>query len=201
MLNVILGDGPKAEAAATQLKRMATEEYRTLAQWGAECHGWAIAAQSAVDEGIAELSTVDGISLGGSTGFHCRDLSDSYLSGKDALKALEWARRGLTKIDSSGERQMQAELWRLTGEALLLANPGDTPNAERSFRSAIEVAAGQRAKLFELRATTSLARLFAKENRRDEARAMLADTYGWFTEGFDTEPLRNAKALLDELSC
>ena len=92
ILNVILGDGVKAEAAATQLKQIATEEYRTLAQWGAECHGWAIAAQGSVDEGIAELFTVDEISLGGSTGFHCRALSDSYLSGKDALKALEWAR-------------------------------------------------------------------------------------------------------------
>jgi len=197
VLNVMLGDGAKAEAAATQLKQIA-EEYRTLARWGAECHGWAIAAQGSVDEGIAELSTVDEISVG--RGFHCRALSDSYLSGKDASKALEWARRGLTKTDSSGERQMQAELWRLTGEALLLANPGDTPNAEQSFRLAIEVAAGQSAKLFELCAATSLARLFAKQNRRDEARTMLADTYNWFTEGFDTMPLRDAKALLDELS-
>ena len=95
---------------------------------------------------------------------------------------------------------MQAELLRLTGEALLLANPGDSPNAERSFKSAIEVAAGQSAKLFKLRATISLARLFAKQPRRDEARMMLADTYHSFTEGFDTEPLRGAKALLDQLS-
>jgi predicted ATPase len=67
------------------------------------------------------------------------------------------------------------------------------------FRTAIEIARRQSARSPELRATTSLARLLAKQGKRDEARAMLADIYGWFTEGFDTVDLREAKALLDEL--
>ena len=71
--------------------------------------------------------------------------------------------------------------------------------AEQDFREAIEVAQRMSAKSWELRATTSLARLLARQDKRDEARAMLADIYGWFTEGFDTADLKDAKMLLDEL--
>jgi predicted ATPase len=70
---------------------------------------------------------------------------------------------------------------------------------ERDFREAIEVAQRMSAKSWELRATMSLARLLAKQGRRDEARTMLADVYNWFTEGFDTADLKDAKALLDQL--
>jgi len=72
--------------------------------------------------------------------------------------------------------------------------------AEQCFRTAIAVALEQRAKSLELRAATSLARLLAKQGRRDEARAMLAEIYNWFTEGFDTADLKDAKALLEELN-
>jgi predicted ATPase len=71
--------------------------------------------------------------------------------------------------------------------------------AENSFRTSIEIAQRQSAKSLELRATTSLARLLAKQGKRDEARATLAEIYNWFTEGFDTADLKEAKALLDEL--
>ncbi|MFZ1120037.1 MAG: tetratricopeptide repeat protein, partial [Candidatus Binataceae bacterium] len=77
---------------------------------------------------------------------------------------------------------------------------GKSVEAENSFRRAIEIARTQSARMWELRATTSLARLFAKQGHRDEARAMLADVYGWFTEGFDTADLKDAKALIDELN-
>ena len=82
---------------------------------------------------------------------------------------------------------------------MLAQNPSDLAEAERCFRRAIEIARRQSAKSWELRATTNLARLLAKQGRRDEARAMLADIYNWFTEGFDTADLKDAKALLDEL--
>ncbi|MGO9268342.1 MAG: tetratricopeptide repeat protein [Candidatus Binataceae bacterium] len=72
--------------------------------------------------------------------------------------------------------------------------------AERCFRTAIDVARRQSAKAFELTATTHLARLLAKQGRRDEALTMLAEIYAWFTEGFDTRDLKEAKALLDELN-
>jgi predicted ATPase len=87
-------------------------------------------------------------------------------------------------------------LWR-RGE---IHRHGDEAKAEADFREAIAVAKAIGSKLYELRATTSLARLLRDTNRRDEARTMLAETYNWFTEGFDTADLKDAKALLDELS-
>ena len=88
---------------------------------------------------------------------------------------------------------------RLNGELSLLRGAGTESDSEQHFRRAIDVAREQEAKSLELRATTSLARLLAKQGRRDEARAMLAEIYNWFTEGFDTADLKDAKALLDEL--
>ena len=85
------------------------------------------------------------------------------------------------------------------GELLLTGNSGKTDEADRAFRTAIDVARGQGAKSWELRATTSLARLLAKQGKREEARSRLAEIYNWFTEGFDTADLKDAKALLDKL--
>jgi predicted ATPase len=92
------------------------------------------------------------------------------------------------------------ELNRLKGELLLMKNATNVAEAERCLRTAIDVAHQQGARLFELRATVSLARLIANRGHRDEARAMLTDIYNWFTEGFDTTDLKDAKMLLDELS-
>ena len=89
---------------------------------------------------------------------------------------------------------------RLKGELLLAQDASNAARAEKSFRTAIEIARRQKAKSWELRATTSLARLLDKQGHRDEARAMLADIYNWFTEGFDTADLKDAKALLEELN-
>ena len=93
-----------------------------------------------------------------------------------------------------------AEIHRAQGELLLREEGSKTIEAEKSYRAAADLARSQGARLLELRATTSLARLLRDSNRRDEARAMLADIYNWFTEGFDTTDLKDAKALLDELS-
>jgi predicted ATPase len=82
----------------------------------------------------------------------------------------------------------------------LLESKCKLAEAENAFRTSIETARRQSAKSLELRATTNLARLLAKQGRRDEARSMLADIYNWFTEGFDTADLKDAKALLEELS-
>ena len=89
---------------------------------------------------------------------------------------------------------------RLKGELLLRQDDSNAAEAQSCFQRAIEIARKQSAKSLELRATMSLARLLAKQGRRDEARTMLAEIYGWFTEGFDTADLKDAKALLDELA-
>ncbi len=98
-----------------------------------------------------------------------------------------------------GEHFYEAELLRLKGE-LLLKRPAPDEEPEACFRQAISVARRQSAKTLELRATTSLARLLAEHGKGEEARALLAEIYCWFTEGFDTADLKEAKALLDALS-
>jgi predicted ATPase len=99
--------------------------------------------------------------------------------------------------DEHGIRDLEAELNRLKGDLLLKQN--NTGDAEICFRRAIEIARTQGAKSWELRATISLARLLASQDRRGDARAMLAEIYNWFTEGFDTADLKDAKTLLEEL--
>ena len=103
-------------------------------------------------------------------------------------------------VSQTEERWCEAELYRLKGELLLRRDDSNAAEAQHCLVHAIEIARNQTAKSFALRATISLARLLAKLGRRDEARALLAEIYGWFTEGFDTPDLKDAKALLDELS-
>jgi predicted ATPase len=88
---------------------------------------------------------------------------------------------------------------RLKGELLLRQDSSNAAEARSCFERAVEMSRKYSAKSLELRATMSLARLLAKQDRRDEAHAMLAEIYEWFTEGFDTADLKDAKALLDEL--
>jgi hypothetical protein len=107
--------------------------------------------------------------------------------------------KALALVDELRECMCEAELLRIRGELLLRQAPSDERGAEAVFRRAIDVARSQQAKSWELRAATSLARLLARQDRCEEARSMLGPTYAWFTEGFDTGDLREAKALLDAL--
>ncbi len=100
---------------------------------------------------------------------------------------------------ATGEGMYLAEIYRLEGELSLAQDSAAASEAENSFRTAIKVAQQQSAKWCELRATTSLARLLTEQERRIEARTALAEIYNWFTEGFDTPDLKDAKALLEEL--
>jgi predicted ATPase len=103
-------------------------------------------------------------------------------------------------VDSTQERWFKAELHRLNAEALLARSPLNAGEAEASLRRAIALAQQQDVKFWELRAATSLAHLWRDKGKRTEARDLLAPIYGWFTEGFDTPVLQDAKALLDELA-
>ncbi len=133
---------------------------------------------------------------------------------EEGLTALAGA---LTVADKTGERFYEAELYRLKGELSLQSavrsprsevtspqhpapNPQAEAEAEACFHKAIEIARRQQAKSLELRAVTSLARLWQQQGKKGEARQMLAEIYDWFTEGFDTADLQEAKALLEELA-
>ncbi|MGH9201748.1 MAG: hypothetical protein ACRD2A_11000, partial [Vicinamibacterales bacterium] len=116
---------------------------------------------------------------------------------EEGLQAL---RQALAHMQETDERYYEAEVLRLNGDLLLQRDQSDVSSAEGCFRQAIEVARRQSARSWELRAATSLARLWATQNKIVEARDLLAAVYGWFSEGFDTPDLRDAKRLLDELS-
>jgi predicted ATPase len=103
----------------------------------------------------------------------------------------------LRTVERTGERWLEAELYRHKGQLLLCQ--GQPEAAEELYRKALSIAREQEAKLWELRAAVSLARLRRDQGRHPEARDLLAPVYGWFTEGFDTPDLKGAKALLDEL--
>jgi predicted ATPase len=106
----------------------------------------------------------------------------------------------LAAIETSGERYFEADVKRMAGEIALMLPQPDAPKAEAYFQRALEVARKQQAKSWELRAAMSMARLWRDQGKRDEARELLASVYGWFTEGFGTLDLKQAKALLDELA-
>jgi predicted ATPase len=126
-------------------------------------------------------------------------MADSFLRSNRIDQGLEIIEDAFASFDATGARLQGAEAYRLKGELLLISGNRAAPEAEQCFRAAIEVARRQSAKSWELRATMSLARLLAKQNCRAAAHAMLAQISGWFTEGFDTADLIDAKALLDEL--
>jgi predicted ATPase len=102
-------------------------------------------------------------------------------------------------IETTKERWFEAEVNRIAGEIALMSPERDTAKAQTFFERALAVARQQQAKSWELRAAMSLARLWRDQGKVQQARELLAPVYGWFTEGFDTRDLKEAKALLDEL--
>jgi predicted ATPase len=125
-------------------------------------------------------------------------LADALVRTNDYDQALAYLDAAQEETDIGEDRWSEAEIWRVRGDALLKSAEDD--QAEASYRRAVEVAHGQEAKTFELRAATSLSHLWVDQDRGDKARELLAPIYDWFTEGFDTPDLQDAKALLDELA-
>ena len=128
----------------------------------------------------------------------------SYLAGANAeLGQLDAAWRcigeAISTIETAKERWFEAEVNRVSGDVALKSAKPETEKAEAYFERALAVARAQQAKSWELRAAMSMARLWRDQGKRDEAHNLLAPVYSWFTEGFDTLDLKEAKALLDEL--
>src|SRR5215472_15494108 len=166
---------------------------------GRALRAWAMTGLGQTQQGIAELET---LAASGRRLLHISlsiILAHAYLPAGRAEQALLVIVAELARIEHSGAYMEAAELRRLKGEAILIRDSTASAQAEGCFRKAIEIARAQSAKWWELRATASLARLLRDTNRRDEARAILSKIYGWFTEGFDTADLKEAKALLEEL--
>jgi predicted ATPase len=170
----------------------------------ASLRGWTLAQQGQTQEGIEQI--IQGLMDYRATG---AEINRSHLLAlfaeahgimgqpETGLTALTEA---LTLVDTTGESWYEPELYRLKGELLLQQNSDTQAEAETCFHKALEIARNQQAKSFELRTATSLARLWQQQGKRQEAHDLLAPVYGWFTEGFDTTDLKDAKALLDALA-
>jgi predicted ATPase len=127
-------------------------------------------------------------------------LAEAYCAAGQLERALETITEALTHVEQHGEWFYQPVLYQFRGELQLTQAPSAQIEAEESFRQAITMARAQQAKSLELRATTSLCRLLASQGKGREARSLLQEIFGWFTEGFDTRDLQEASALLAELS-
>jgi class 3 adenylate cyclase/predicted ATPase len=165
--------------------------------------GGALAEQGRLKEGIAQME--EGLATSGAIGSKLNRpcflsmLAQAFTEAgrfDDGLSALTEAQ---ATADEGEIHFYEAETHRLRGELLLKQRDSNAADSQRCFERAIELARQQSAKSWELRASVSLSRLLASQGRRDEARTMLAEIYGWFTEGFDTADLKDAKALLNRL--
>jgi len=171
--------------------------------------GWTLVEQGQGEEGIAQMrqGMASWRAIGAETerpGFLTL-LATAYGEMGQPEEGLTVLAEALAALSSSGERRWEAELYRLKGMLTLQkfkvqgSKFNGEEEAETCFHKAIEIARKQQAKSLELRASTSLARLWQQQGKQKEAHAMLAEIYGWFTEGFDTKDLQEAKALLVEL--
>jgi predicted ATPase/DNA-binding winged helix-turn-helix (wHTH) protein len=164
--------------------------------WAAAQGGEPSTAVSQIRQGLDELA-----SAGALLGLPCYSsiLAEALARAGDAAAAFETATDALQEARRTGETWYEAELVRLRGELMLDIAPNDPSGAEAAFVEALEIARAQEAKSLELRAATSLARLWRSRGQRDDARELLAPIYSWFTEGHDTGDLQAAGALLAEL--
>ena len=195
-------EGQAAQEQNVALMRLSIEKGFVLFQAEGTIYlGLAQTEEGQVEEGIAQMR--QGFAAFQATGAELQRsrmlawLAEAYGKAGQAEEGLSVLTEALALVEKIGERYYEAELYRLKGELLLMQ--GDEAEAEASFDKAIEVARRQQAKSWELRATVSLRRLWQKQGRCDEAQQILAEIYTWFTEGFDTPDLQEAKALLEEL--
>ena len=207
--NVILtltlcGDYAGADEKANQLTALAHEKGPFWKPPAGLAHGCVLALTGKASDAIQILTSA--ITMFRATGstwslpFRLACLAKSHTElgqFEDAWRCIEEA---ITAVKETGERWCEAEVNRVAGEIALLSPGPEKAKAEEYFDRALEIARAQQAKSWELRASMSLARLWRDQGKRDEAREMLAPVYGWFTEGFDTLDLKDAKALLQELA-
>jgi predicted ATPase len=166
--------------------------------------GWVLAAQGHAEEGIAQMRhSLEAMQATGemsSRPWLLALLAEAYGLSGQAEEGLRLLAEALAVMDDTGEHRDEAELYRMQGELLLRRAVPDALQAEACFQQALAVAQRQQAKAWELRTAMSLSRLWQQQGKRAAARALLAPIYGWFTEGFDTPDLQEAKALLDALA-
>jgi predicted ATPase len=204
LTHFLCGNYAAANAQADELVALADE--KGAVAWKANgmlVRGWILGLTGKPLDAVQMISS--GLMAWRSTGTTLlKPLWLSYLAAAHAeLGQLDEAWRcigeAMTMIETTKERWFEAEINRIAGDIALKSPQPDAAKAEAYFDRALAIARAQQAKSWELRAVMSMARLWRDQGKRDEARDLLAPVYGWFTEGFDTLDLKEAKALLDEL--
>jgi len=167
-------------------------------------YGGALAHQGQAQEGIEQIK--QGLRAYRATGAeigrprYLALLAETYGIMGQLEEGLAVLTEALAHVDTTGERCYESEIYHLKGALLLQQSLDNATEAETCFHHAISIAQSQQTKSWELRAATSLTRLWQRQGKRQEAHDLLAPIYNWFTEGFDTADLKDAKALLDELA-
>jgi DNA-binding SARP family transcriptional activator/predicted ATPase len=201
LLSAMCRDASALRDNAEKLMRLSNEKVPSWSCTASCFEGEALARLGQVQEGIAQMR--QGIAATEAMGMRCylsgtlRALAEAHAKAGRPGEGLATLDEALTFVEETEESHWEPELYRLRGELLVMQGKHD--EAEVSLWKAIEVARGQEAKSWELRATVSLCRLLQKQDRQDEARQLLEDVYGWFTEGLNTPDLQEARTLLDEL--
>jgi len=211
MLHQFCREVQAVQEQAEAVIALCTEQgFALFLAWGSMYRGWALVVQGQQrEEGIMQMR--QGLAAVRATGaelfrpFHLSLLAETYGDSGQIEEGLAVLAEALDAMNKTGEHFWEAELHRLKG-TLTLQSKVQGPKskvekeAEECFLKAIEIARRQSAKSLELRAVISLSRLWKSQDKKEEARQLLAEIYGWFTEGFDTADLKEAKALLDELA-
>jgi predicted ATPase len=202
---ILCGNYVAANAQSDELIALAEQWNAVLWRaWGLLNRGWVLALTGKTPDAVH--TTTSGVTDFRSTGatlnvpFYLSCLSRAYVELGQIDEAWRCIGEATTAVETTKERWCEAEIYRLGGEISLLSSEPDPTKAEAYFERALEVARAQQAKSWELRAAMSLARLWRDQGKPQQARELLAPVYGWFTEGFDTHDLKQAKALLQELA-
>jgi predicted ATPase len=199
------GNYGAANAEAGELVALTDE--KGARQWkagGMLARAWLFAVTGKTSDAVQMLTS--GITAWRSTGstvfmpWFLSLLARAYAGLSQFDDAWHFIGEAMTAIETTKEKWCEAEVHRVAGEIALLSQEPDTAKAEAYFERALSVARQQQAKSWELRAAMSMARLWRDQGKRKEARDLLAPVYDWFTEGFDTRDLKEAKALLEELA-
>jgi predicted ATPase len=179
------------------------QEFPQWLAWGAMLRGWALVERGQRVEGITHmrqgLEVFDNLGAVLGRPYWLALLAVAFGKAEQAEEGLRTIAEAVIAIQNSGERRWESELHRLQGELLLALSAEYDDEAEVCFQQALTVARQQQAKALELRAATGLSWLWQCQGKGAEARQLLGAVYGWFTEGFDTDDLQDAKVLLDEL--
>lgn len=191
----------RAETGIALAKEQGLELWMTLCSI---YRGWALVEQGYFETGIelmrAGLDVYKSIGAKLWRAHHLGLLAEALAKAGQVVEGLSILAEALDTVQETGECYYEAELYRIRGDLLLMQESSSLmTEAESCFNQAVTTARQQQAKSWELRAATSLARLLARQGRQAEARQMLAEIIAWFSEGFDTVDMKEARALLDEL--